>query len=140
MWRPIVFYCYLLNFLEPEQFSLRLLGGAQSNEGRLQVYYTGQWGGVCGGGWGYNEGAVACKQLGYGGITLTVAGDTYGAAPHEEPLYLNNIQCSGDEPGLRYCTSDKVGVAYCPRTNMAGVVCPGMLYIMCPCTSPCTIL
>ena len=101
------------------------MGGDQSNNGRVQIYYNGQWGGVCDGGWGYKDGMVACRQLGYGGITAAVTGSKYGAAPDEEPLYLNNMRCSGQEPGLSYCTSDKVGVAYCPRSNMAGVICSG---------------
>ena len=44
---------------------IRLTGGAQSNQGLLEVYCNGQWGTVCDDFFGSTEATVACKQLGY---------------------------------------------------------------------------
>ena len=47
---------------------IRLVGGATSAEGRLEVCVNSIWGTVCGSySWGADEATVACKQLGYSG-------------------------------------------------------------------------
>ena len=42
---------------------MQLVGGNTELEGRVKVCLGGQWGGVCGGGWGSAEAEVVCKQL-----------------------------------------------------------------------------
>ena len=44
---------------------LRLVGGSDSLEGRLEICYFNQWGTICDDSWTTNEARVACKQLGY---------------------------------------------------------------------------
>jgi len=45
---------------------VRLVGGAQSYEGRLEVYHYGVWGTVCDNSFSYVDARVACYSLGYG--------------------------------------------------------------------------
>ena len=45
--------------------SVRLVGGASSNEGRVEVCVNGMWGTVTYNGWDSREATVLCKQLGY---------------------------------------------------------------------------
>ena len=44
---------------------IRLIGGQNSLEGRVEVCYSGVWGRVCSDLWGRADAAVACRQLGY---------------------------------------------------------------------------
>ena len=41
------------------------MGGRNEREGRVEVFYGGEWGAVCGGGhWGADEAKVVCRELG----------------------------------------------------------------------------
>ena len=45
--------------------SLRLLDGAATSEGRLEMLWEGAWQALCSEGWGLPEVGVACRQLGF---------------------------------------------------------------------------
>ncbi len=56
-------------FLIAGHNTIRLVGDATANEGRIEVLINGQWGTVCDDGLdgiiGYNAAKVACRQLGF---------------------------------------------------------------------------
>ena len=49
----------------PRAGTLRLVDGEVEHEGRLEMYYDGQWGTICNDYWTNEDADVACKQLGY---------------------------------------------------------------------------
>ena len=44
---------------------MRLVGGSESYEGRLEIYYNGQWGTICDHRFTFRGAAVACADLGF---------------------------------------------------------------------------
>ncbi len=54
-----------VNCLDPSSGDLRLVGSSSLTSGRLEVYFSGQWGTVCDDSFGSSDAVVACRQLGF---------------------------------------------------------------------------
>jgi len=87
---------------------VRLNGGRDPREGRLEVFYNGTWGYVCRDALNYAAAGVVCNMLGYGYIgrpTYT----SYGGGP----FWLRSVQCSGMEESIAECRHNGWGDTEC---------------------------
>ncbi|XP_041454769.1 deleted in malignant brain tumors 1 protein-like isoform X1 [Lytechinus variegatus] len=100
---------------------LRLVGGSTSNEGRVEIYYSGEWGTICDDSWDINDGEVACRQLGYSGVDQVFQGGQFGEG--SGTIWLDDLRCSGSEDELSACSSNGWGVHNCGHSEDAGVRC-----------------
>ncbi|XP_073726208.1 CD5 antigen-like [Misgurnus anguillicaudatus] len=99
---------------------VKLVNGSSQCDGRLQVLYNNRWGAVCYAGWGPEEAAVVCKELGCGQVIQT---NSY-LAPSNEPIWMNNVTCIGNESTVRDCPFGGWGASNsCKNGLYAGVVC-----------------
>ena len=48
--------------------AVRLTGGSNQYEGRVELCVNGVWGSVCDSGWDNREASTVCRQLGYQGL------------------------------------------------------------------------
>lgn len=97
----------------------KLVDGPNACDGRLQVLYNGHWGAVCNTGWGLEDAAVLCQELGCGEapVPMSYMGPSVG------PIWMDNVACTGKELQLRDCPFTGWGVSSCSNRLHAGVIC-----------------
>ncbi|XP_022087751.1 deleted in malignant brain tumors 1 protein-like [Acanthaster planci] len=104
-----------------EDASIRLRGGDNNREGRVEISIHGVWGTVCDNLWDLNDATVVCRQLGFTGAESAPTGARFGRG--EDPVYLDDVQCTGSEATLISCTHAGIGEHNCDHGDDAGVVC-----------------
>ncbi|KAL5506472.1 hypothetical protein EMCRGX_G008114 [Ephydatia muelleri] len=102
---------------------VRLVGsGSTINQGRVEVCYNNTWGTVCDYGWGTNDAAVVCKQLGYYGPPTSYTGAYFGQGTGI--ILFSDLNCNGIESSLFSCPySGSIGHTTCTHSRDAGVNC-----------------
>jgi len=109
----------------PELGSLRLADGPSALEGRVEVFFDGQWGTVCDDRWsfgaaqGFANGEVVCRQLGFRGAAEVDHLDLEG----QDPIWLDEVACAGDEARLVDCPANPQGENDCAHSEDVSVRC-----------------
>ena len=104
--------------------SIRLVGGSSYNEGRVEVYYNGEWGTVCDNGWDDTDAGVVCRQLGFGSSGTAIGSAGFGQG--SGLVWLDSVICTGSESSLASCGHLGVIVSgSCSHSKDAGVICSG---------------
>lgn len=100
--------------------SIRLVGGANEMEGRLEVQYEGEWGTLCDDLWGDYDAEVVCRQLGFpGGVAIHEAYFGEGSGR----IWLDDVECEGTENNLAHCAHRPWGENDCSHAEDAGLIC-----------------
>ena len=121
--------------------SVRLVGGNTLLEGRVEVFFNGDWGTVCDYNWDLTEATVVCHQLGYAIAVEAPRSAFFGAG--SGPSWYQYVYCTGTERNLTECNSYTYNSgSACSHSRDAGVVCSGQSHRhFCTCTLqviPCT--
>ena len=99
----------------------RLVNGDTEYEGRVEVYYNGEWGTVCDDRWDLNDAQVVCRQLGFGLALAARTMSYYGQGSGE--IWLDNVNCIGTELTIENCSHNGWGIENCAHREDAGVKC-----------------
>ena len=124
---------------------VRLSGGRNGTEGRVEICIEGAWGTVCDDHWDNTDAQVVCNQLGFAQTGLYLHGPVYistiilnvsiflvypGAVAiiYAFPggtgaIHLDDLHCTGNESRLIDCPHSGVGVQNCGHYEDAGVRC-----------------
>uniref|UniRef100_A0A3Q1FRV5 SRCR domain-containing protein n=1 Tax=Acanthochromis polyacanthus TaxID=80966 RepID=A0A3Q1FRV5_9TELE len=100
---------------------LRLVNSTSRCSGRVEVFYNGLWGTVCDDIWGPNNALVVCRQLGCGEVLGAPNQAHFGHG--SGPIWLDEVQCSGNESSITECAHEGFGSHDCYHGEDAGVVC-----------------
>lgn len=94
---------------ETPEIPVRLLGGPDAHEGRLQVYLDHRWGTVCDYGWTIIDAALACHQLG-----LALNPNDWRLQRNEVPnsgttedVILSHVQCTEHDIDITKCRAER---------------------------------
>ena len=105
----------------PPELGLRLVGGANEREGRVEILHEGVWGTVCDDSWGLDDAEVVCRQLGFGPPELAPCCANFGQGAGQ--IWMDNVACTGDEDALDECVHNGWGSHNCGHGEDASVVC-----------------
>ena len=100
--------------------NVRLRSGGASY-GRVEVYYSGQWGTVCDDGWDINDAHVVCRQLGFSSASSAPQSALYGQGSGQ--IWMDEVNCRGGEASLFDCGHYGWGSHNCAHSEDASVVC-----------------
>ena len=130
----VLSFVFLLS--EPSEFTIRLVGGSQPWEGRVELLFQGEWGTICSSYWGKPDGDVACRMLGfssaYEAISPTGAIPPMPFGEGTGTILLSDFRCTGTEENLADCSHSGWGDHNCYHYQDAGLVCnnPGIIFLL----------
>lgn len=106
--------------------SVRLVGGSNDNEGRVEVLFGDSWGTVCDDSWDLLDAQVVCRQLGFNHAVEAVITTSGGHPRFKEGsgmIWMDDTSCHGNESALTDCEFSGWGNHTCDHSEDAGVVC-----------------
>ncbi|XP_032868883.1 neurotrypsin-like [Amblyraja radiata] len=101
--------------------AVRLSGGASPREGRVELFWDGEWGTICDTTWDSRDATVACRQLGLSEIGVGRRNSPFG--PGLGPVHMAMVHCDGDEVALGQCRHSMMAGSICGQDHNAAVVC-----------------
>jgi len=76
---------------------------------------------VCDDGWDLSDARVVCREMGCGDAIQAKRAAYFGQG--SGPIWMNNVNCNGDELTLKRCRSNGWDIQNCNHHKDAGVIC-----------------
>ncbi|XP_063963108.1 deleted in malignant brain tumors 1 protein-like [Lytechinus pictus] len=105
----------------PNPFKVRLAGGSNGDEGRVEIMHDGSWGTICDHDWDFRDARVVCTMLGFDGALEAPISARFGQGSGR--VLLTFVNCEGTEDNLADCAHAGIGHYSCSHSRDAGAVC-----------------
>ena len=119
----------LFHFTLTDGQNVRLVGGQNKFEGRVEIYHSGTWGTICDDQWDLYDGHVVCNMLGYGTAVSAPTGAHFGSGTGE--ILLDEVLCHGIESNIAFCSHSAYRDHNCDHNEDAGVICSPIGTVKC---------
>ncbi|KAL2102764.1 hypothetical protein ACEWY4_001932 [Coilia grayii] len=103
--------------------AVRLTGSGGDCAGRLEVFHNGTWGTVCDDGWDLRDAHVVCRQLQCGTALSAPVNTSFQAG--DVPIWLSEVNCTGNEASLSECSLAEWGRHSCLEDVQ--IMCSGFI-------------
>jgi hypothetical protein len=100
--------------------SIRLVGGQNPREGRVEVFNDHGWETVCNDSWSFANALVVCRHLGFGHPIET---STLRFGQGSGNSSSSRVDCEGTENSLLDCGASNHSNTICPNSQHVGIVC-----------------
>jgi len=92
------------------------------------MLFNGRWGTVCDDNFDKLDGQVVCSQLNQGAISRIANPMEFPVGTNDQPIWLDEVQCTGDERWLSACPHPGYGDNDCFHSEDVAIVCTGELF------------
>ena len=99
----------------------RLVGGSWEGEGRVEIFYNGNWGTVCDNNWDLRDARVVCHQLGFPYAVSAPKSAYFGAGTGQ--VWQDKLGCYGTESSIVNCPRSGGSMVGCNHDQDASVIC-----------------
>ena len=115
--------------IETMRIDVRLRGGVNQSDGRVEIGLDGAWGTVCDTNWDIQDARVVCRMLGYPTAVAATLRSSFARGIGR--MWLDNVGCTGTEEHIGLCSHPGWGVynKFCSRGREAGVICGGGFWL-----------
>ena len=107
-------------------YTVQLVGGTSSSEGRVELIKSGQYNTICLDNWDQNLANVVCRQLGFT-LLAEEAFLNFGAVFGQGtgPILEEELSCTGTEDFVVHCSRAAADIGGCNHSRDASVRCSG---------------
>nr|XP_054765125.1 deleted in malignant brain tumors 1 protein-like [Lytechinus pictus] len=104
----------------PNPLQVRLAGGSNDAEGRVEVLHDGSCGTICDDWWDLSDATVVCRMLGFNGALDAPGSAWFGKGSGQ--ILLKYVNCEGTEDNLADCAHEGIGRYSCSHARDAGAI------------------
>lgn len=107
---------------------IRLVNGSDRCSGRVEIFAERRWGTVCDDDWDMKDAQVVCRAMDCGAALEAPYNARFGQGGGE--IWLDNVECFGNESGLLPCPRNTLGDNNCGHSEDASVVCESQIRLV----------
>lgn len=98
-----------------------MVDGAALYEGRVEIFYNGEWGTICHDYWEIPDANVLCRQLGFERALKRFRDAEFGEGTGV--IWMDDVNCTGTETAISQCRHTGWRVTDCVHSKDVSVIC-----------------